>query len=226
MKKTIDANDIRCWEQLPADQQAALVAWIRNVLVPAYRVFHRTSYAMKHDFEREPGGFYVTNGMFKGAMLAAGHHPVDAREIKWRVRVRPVRELDEHEKKLMRVIGTGWMARDSPERGRYAVVKRGDGKRIDAWCHACYREKRPMVRVEVRGQSALVIMDMIAADWKLSPEGMNEIAQLFAQIDPKRKNWWNVSECYNYIRRVPAELAEAVAAKLVTIADTCRPQAV
>lgn len=112
MKTTIDANDIRCWEQLSTDQRGALLGWIWDVLVPACRVFHRTSYGMKHDFEREPGGFYVTNGMFKGAMLAAGFRPVDASEINWRFRVRPVHELHEHEKQLMRVIGCGWLTRD------------------------------------------------------------------------------------------------------------------
>jgi hypothetical protein len=226
MKTTIDANDIRCWDQLPANQQAVLVGWIRGVLVPACRVFHRTSYGMKHDFEREPGGFYVTNGMFKGAMLAVGFRLVDASEINWRFRVRPVHELDDHEKKLMRIIGCGWLKLESRERSGYAVVKRGDRKRIDAWCQACYRDRRPMVRVEVRGQSALVVMDMIAADWKLPHAAMNEVAELFAVIDPKRKNWWNLSECYNYIRRVPVDLAEAVAGKLVTIANACRPRAV
>jgi len=83
-----------------------------------------------------------------------------------------------------------------------------------------------MVRVEVSGQCTTVVMDMIAADWKLSHAAMNEVAELFALIDLKRKNWWNVNECYNYIRRVPVDLAEAVAAKLVAIADACRPQTV
>ncbi len=226
MKTTIDANDTRCWDQLPADQQATLVKWIRDVLVPAYRVFNRTSYGMKHDFERAPGGFYVTNGMFKGAMLAAGHHPVNASEINWRFRIRPVNELNEHERKLMHLIGHPLLARNSHERTGYAVVKSRDHKRIDAWCQACYRDKRPMIRVEVRGHTAVVVMDMIGADWKLSSAAMNEVAQLFALIDPKGKNWWSVDKCYNYIRRVPAEVAEDVAARLARIANACRPPAV
>jgi hypothetical protein len=226
MKTTTDANDPRCWDQLAADQQATLVKWIRDVLVPAYRVSNRNSYGMKHDFEREPGGFYVTNGMFKGAMLAAGHRPVNEREINWRFRVRPARELNEQEKKIRHLVGCGWLARGSSGTGGYAVVKRGDRKRIDAWCQDCYRAKRPMVRVEVHGHCALVVMDMIAAEWKLSPAAMNDVAQLFSLIDPKGKNWWSVNECYNYIRRVPVEVAEEVAAKLVRIADACRPPAV
>lgn len=219
-------NDPRCLQDLPAEQQAVLIGWIRDVLVPTRRAFHRTSYGMKHDFESEPGGFYVTNGMFKGAMLAAGHQPVDAGEINWRFRVRPVRELDDHEITRMRVIGRGWLARDSPQRSGYAVIGRGDRKRIDAWCQACYREKRPMVRVVVSGHCATVVMDMIAADWKLSPDAMNEVARLFSLVDPKGKNWWNINGCYNYIRRVPVDVAEAIAARLVTIADACRPPAI
>lgn len=82
-----------------------------------------------------------------------------------------------------------------------------------------------MVRVEVRGHTAVVVMDMVAAEWKLSPAATNKVGQLFALIDTKGKNW-NISECYNYIRRVPVDVAEAVAARLVMIAEDCRPPAV
>lgn len=226
MKTTTDANAPRCWEQLAPDQQAALVGWIRGVLVPAHRAFHRTSYGMKHDFEREPGGFYVTNGMFKGAMLAAGHQPVDASEINWRFRVKPIRELDEQEKDELRVIGRGWLLRDGPHRGGYIVVNRKKRERIDAWCRTCAREKRPAIRVEVRGHTAMVVMDMITADWKLSPDAVDEVRRLFASIDPKGRNWGNVNECYNYIQRVPLYKAEEIAPALVRIANGCRLTAI
>ena len=62
-------NSLECLNDLSAGQQAVLISWIRDVLVPAERVYQPNSYSMKHDFEREPEGFYVTNGMFKGAML-------------------------------------------------------------------------------------------------------------------------------------------------------------
>ena len=32
-----------------------------------------TSYGIKHRFERSPGGFYITNGAFKGAMMFEGY---------------------------------------------------------------------------------------------------------------------------------------------------------
>ena len=82
-----------------------------------------------------------------------------------------------------------------------------------------------MVRVEVSGHCATVVMDMIAAEWKLPLHAMNEVAQLFSLVDPKGKNWWNINGCYNYIRRVPVDVAEAVAARLVRIAEACRPPA-
>lgn len=38
---------------------------------------------------RDGGGFYVTNGAFKGAMLAAGYKPVKRGEQNWQFRQRP-----------------------------------------------------------------------------------------------------------------------------------------
>lgn len=68
-----------------------LIGWIGGALVPPQRVFHCTSYGIKHDFEQERDGFYVKNGAFKGAMLVAGLRPVDANELNWRFRVKPAR---------------------------------------------------------------------------------------------------------------------------------------
>jgi hypothetical protein len=110
--KTDYVSDPRCFDDLSAEQQAVLIGWIGDVLVPAQRVFHRTSYGMKHDFEQERDGFYVKNGAFKGAMLAAGLRPVDANELNWRFRVKPARELDRWEKEKLRLIGRGWLVRD------------------------------------------------------------------------------------------------------------------
>ena len=60
------ANDSTGFQQLGPAEQAALVGWIRGVLMPARTRFRRTSYGMKHDFERDQGGFYICNGAFKG----------------------------------------------------------------------------------------------------------------------------------------------------------------
>ena len=87
------ANSPECLNDLSAEQQAVLINWIRDVLVTAERVYTPNSYIMKHDFEREPEGFYVTNGMFKGAMLRASFAPVNPREVNWRFRVKPAWEL-------------------------------------------------------------------------------------------------------------------------------------
>ena len=70
------------------------------------------SYCMKHDFEHEPYGFYIRNGAFQGAMLAAGFCPVDERELNWRFRVKPTRELDSREKAELQLVGRGWLRRE------------------------------------------------------------------------------------------------------------------
>jgi hypothetical protein len=74
---------------LPA-KQAALLAWIAYAMKPASTFGRHDSYTIKHAAE-EALGFYVTNGEFKGAMLAAGHEPKDRDEQNWTFKVRPLR---------------------------------------------------------------------------------------------------------------------------------------
>ena len=81
-------DDPRDYENLNPEEQATLRAWIEVAMRPARSVGPSTSYTMKHDFE-SAGGFYVTNGQFKGAMLAAGYLPVKREELNWRFRQRP-----------------------------------------------------------------------------------------------------------------------------------------
>ncbi len=214
------ANDVRSLNDLSVAQHALLVGWIRDAFVPAYHVFHRTSDSLRHESDRERPGFSVTNGMFKGAMLSAGFRPVDAREVNWRFRVRPVLDLTAQEKRRMRTIGRKTTGR---EWSGYLVANTGNRKRIDAWCNACAMEKRPAVRVEVRGLAADVIMDMTTAEWKLSFTARNAVTRLFISLDSTGRNWWNVNECYNYIRHVPGGVAVRVAAMLTGIAEGCRP---
>jgi hypothetical protein len=104
-------DDPARFQDLGVSQQSALVDWIRDVLVPAKRVFGPTSYGMKHCFEREPDGFYVYNGAFKGAMIAAGFKPVDAFELNWRFRVKPLWPLTQDERRQRGLIGRGWLIR-------------------------------------------------------------------------------------------------------------------
>ncbi|PLS84379.1 MAG: hypothetical protein CYG60_18270 [Actinobacteria bacterium] len=81
-------DDPREYENLGPTEQAALRAWIEVAMKPAGRVGPSTSYVMKHDFEAA-GGFYVSNGAFKGAMLDAGYKPVKRSDQNWRFRQRP-----------------------------------------------------------------------------------------------------------------------------------------
>jgi hypothetical protein len=78
------------FDRLTEAEQAALLAWVRETFVPddRKRVHPRDStYAIKHIWEREPGGFYITNGAMKGAFLAAGYPIVDMTEMNWRPRI-------------------------------------------------------------------------------------------------------------------------------------------
>lgn len=75
-------------------QQRYLQLWIRRTFTPCGRVHRLSSYALKHYFEND-GGFYVTNGAFKGAMLAAGFQPTKATasDINWRFKLKLIRDL-------------------------------------------------------------------------------------------------------------------------------------
>ena len=42
-----------------------------------------TSYGLKHIFERSKNGFYITNGQFKGAMLASGQMTRNELDLNW-----------------------------------------------------------------------------------------------------------------------------------------------
>lgn len=76
---------------LTADEQEALLHWILGNFIEAKSALRReTSYTMKHWFERSQVGFYITNGHFKGAMLAAGFQPTNPKDNDWRFRVRRI----------------------------------------------------------------------------------------------------------------------------------------
>jgi uncharacterized protein YozE (UPF0346 family) len=76
---------------LTEDEQEALLRWILANFTAAKTVWRRsTSCTIKHWFEASSGGFYVTNGHFKGAMLAAGFEPADPTAKDWLFRIRRV----------------------------------------------------------------------------------------------------------------------------------------
>ena len=69
-------------------ERESLVAWIKKWLRPASKVNHRhTSYGLKHIFQHFEGGFYTTNGQFKGAMEAAGFLPDDPDDLNHHYRI-------------------------------------------------------------------------------------------------------------------------------------------
>lgn len=85
-----DLNHPDEFKTLSDDEQATLTTWINRNLISHKTVNQRhTSYGLKHLFERdrENGGRYITNGMFKGGMLACGYLPVNKRELNWRFKI-------------------------------------------------------------------------------------------------------------------------------------------
>ena len=85
-------NDPKEYDEMPEKEKEQLQKWIADTCQPSKNLSSRTSYSIKHDFEAV--GFYVTNGMFKGALLAAGYKPctLDAKDIwdNWRFYMRPL----------------------------------------------------------------------------------------------------------------------------------------
>ena len=82
------------YEKLSPAEQAALLEWIRLAIKPAKTPVVETSYGIKHDFEYATR-LYVSNGQFKGAMLAEGYAPVNPGEQNWRFRIRPTGRFSE-----------------------------------------------------------------------------------------------------------------------------------
>ena len=68
-------------------EQDVLLYWITQVMTHSERYEKQTSYGMKHNFEGE--AFYITNGMFKGAMLTLGYMPKDESALNWEFKVKP-----------------------------------------------------------------------------------------------------------------------------------------
>ena len=166
------ANDPAGFQKLKPEEQAALVDWIRAVLVPAKTVFRRNSYGMKHDFDREPDGFYVYNGAFKGAMLAAGLRPVDENDLNWRFRVKPAHKLARWEQRQRRVYGRGWLVRNRWREKGYEVIEGAQWLRAQEHSRVCWRERRPRVVVLRAKYLAQVVLDTEPAGHRLTREAV------------------------------------------------------
>ena len=89
--KTKDEKDLdhpARFEELQAKKQKALLTWIGKHFEPSRQTYwHRSSYGLKHDFQRDTG-IYVYNGAFKGAMLASGFVPADEKEQNWHFKMK------------------------------------------------------------------------------------------------------------------------------------------
>ena len=78
-------NQPEQYEQLEQRKKELLQQWINERVKPHLIQSYNpslTSYGLKHYFEREIG-VYVTNGAFKGAMLAAGILPESYEALNW-----------------------------------------------------------------------------------------------------------------------------------------------
>lgn len=87
-------NHPRQYELLSHEYKQLLVDWIKSRYVPAKETLDRSSYGLKHDFEYDTK-VYVSNGAFKGAMIAAGFSPVDKSELNWCYNIQRVELLYE-----------------------------------------------------------------------------------------------------------------------------------
>lgn len=70
--------------KLSPKQQGIIQRWIEKDLRPHEIKSYRgaNSYSLKHIFEDSEGGFYITNGMMKGAFYAAGGFPPNNTHLK------------------------------------------------------------------------------------------------------------------------------------------------
>ncbi len=79
-----DLNNPDDFKNLTEEQQEILQDWILKNLERDNRFDLATnSYDLKHIFSDSLNGFYITNGQFKGAMLAAGYEVKDELLENW-----------------------------------------------------------------------------------------------------------------------------------------------
>ena len=95
--KTFALDPPEEFKQLSAEEQKILLAWCSR-LEPIKTINTRySSYGLKHQFNNSEKGFYITNGMFKGAMLESGfsYKPVSINSRNWffNISVKSVREV-------------------------------------------------------------------------------------------------------------------------------------
>ncbi|OKL46988.1 hypothetical protein BSR28_06095 [Boudabousia liubingyangii] len=74
---------------LDKERQQALMEWIRTDLTHGRDWCSKTSYGLKHLFERDTG-HYVTNAQFKDAMIIAGYQPKNIKALNHCYRLHPL----------------------------------------------------------------------------------------------------------------------------------------
>lgn len=96
MKRTLTNAELRKlpinqpehYEKLKEHEKTILASWIESCVKTNERTMLRhSSYRLKHIAEKQCD-FYISNGQFKGAMLAAGYEPIDTRFINWKFKRR------------------------------------------------------------------------------------------------------------------------------------------
>ena len=75
------------FDALSADQRERILSWIRQTYTRANTLHQSTSARLKLSFE-STHDFRITNGVFKGAMAAAGFEPIDDLQRNWRFWIR------------------------------------------------------------------------------------------------------------------------------------------
>lgn len=80
-----ECNNPEEYNRLTAHERTKLQNWINTHIKP-YEIKkfnpYQSSYGLKHLFEYD-GGFYLTNGQFKKAMLLAGFEPENYNAKNW-----------------------------------------------------------------------------------------------------------------------------------------------
>lgn len=75
------------FKELNTDEQQILVEWCKRLEKIKRFNLGTSSYGMKHVFERSPGGFYITNGALKGAMVVTGFSVKDTEVLNWKFNI-------------------------------------------------------------------------------------------------------------------------------------------
>lgn len=84
MTNDLDVNNPNHYENLSDEQKQILLSWIPSNLGRAERIYKKaSSYYLKELFEKSPQGFYISNGQFKGAMVAAEYQVLDKKALNW-----------------------------------------------------------------------------------------------------------------------------------------------